>query len=265
MAKTNQTADQEQRPAAAEAPQLEKPPRPKPMHTGHRDRMRQRVRQNGLQSLAEHEVLEYLLYFVIPRQDTNPIAHRLLERFHTVENVLAASEKDLRRVEGVGPATAEFLHMLHQSHRYCELGRIKAPARLVDTQQTIEYLVPLFRGQKQEQLLILALDDRDRLLRTLWLESGTVGAVDVSVSKLAAQVLDTGAAVVILAHNHPGGLALPSQDDIIATGNIMRALGVLQIRVRDHIIVAGEEAASMRETGRLPYFNHRTGELQYFH
>lgn len=263
MAKANQTADRELRPAAAVS-QPEKPPRPKPMHTGHRDRMRQRVKQYGLQSLAEHEVLEYLLYFAIPRQDTNPIAHRLLERFHTVENVLAASEKDLCRVEGVGPATAEFLHMLHQSHRYCELSRVKPPQRLTETRRIVEYLVPLFRGQKREQLLVLALDDRDKLLRTLWLESGTVGAVDVSVHKLAAQVMDTGAAAVILAHNHPGGLTLPSQDDIIATGNIMRALGVLQVRVRDHIIVAGEEASSMRETGRLPYFNHRTGELTYF-
>ena len=234
------------------------------MHSGHRARMRSRVRQNGLHSLAEHEMLEYLLFFVLPRQDTNPIAHALLDRFHTFANVLEASEEELQTVSGIGPSAAEFLHALFEVHRYCQKSEVGKPKRLVDTGQTAAYLVPLFHGKKQEQLLLLALDDRDRLLRPIRLDEGSLGSLNVNISKVAAQALSAGATVVILAHNHPGGLVLPSKDDVFATAELMRALAVLQIRVRDHFIVSGEEWLSMRESRRLPYYDPATGEVHIF-
>ena len=128
----------------------------RPIHTGHRERMRHRVKNNGLESLAEHEMLEYLLFFVLPRQDTNPIAHALLERFHTFANVLEATEEELQTVKGIGPSAAEFLHTLFEVHRYCEKSGVGVPKRLADTEQIAAYIVPMFRGKKQEQLLLLA-------------------------------------------------------------------------------------------------------------
>ena len=250
---------------AAQPAEASKPAKPaKPMHTGHRQRMRSRVKQNGFASLADHEVLEYLLFFVLPRQDTNPIAHRLLEQFHSVENVLAAPVEELCRVDGIGPTAAEFLHALHETNRYCEMSRARTPKRFTETAQIAEYLVSWFRGKKQEVLLMLALDDRGTLVRTICLQEGTVGSVAINVNQMAAQALNTGAPVMVFAHNHPGGVAAPSRDDMITTANLMQALAVLQIRVSDHIIVAGEDWISLRETGRMPRFNARTGLFDYF-
>ena len=123
--------------------------------------------------------------------------------------------------------------------------------------------MPLFRGQKRESLLLLALDERRRLLRTVWLNTGTVSAVDIGVNKIATETVAAGASIVVLAHNHPGGVALPSKEDIVATGNAMRALGLLGVHVQDHIIVAGEKYTSLRDTHRLPFYNFKTGELSY--
>lgn len=235
-----------------------------PVHENHRERMRRRVEAYGLESLEEHEALEYLLFFVIPRRDTNPIAHALIDRFGSFAGVLEAGEDELRTVEGVGPAAARFLHLLPAIDRYYAVSRTRPARKLENTGQLANYLIPLFRGRKQEHLVLLALDDRAKLLRTVWLDSGTVGAVDVSVSKIASEALAAGASAVVLAHNHPGGVALPSREDIVATGNVMRALGLLHVHVLDHIIVAGEEYTSLRDTRRLPFYNFKTGELQYF-
>ncbi len=234
----------------------------RPMHEDHRARVRRRIEEYGLESLAEHEVLEYLLFFAIPRQDTNPIAHRLLARFHTLPNVLEASVKELCAVEGVGPSTARFLHMLAETDRYLDICRSKTLRKLSNAQEYAAYLIPQLRGMVRENMLMLALDERGRLLRTIWLEYGTVGAVEVSVAKVASEALSAGASAVVLAHNHPSGSPLPSQADVITTGEIMRALATLQIRVLDHIIVAGGEYTSMKETKRMPMFDARTG--QYF-
>lgn len=209
-------------------------------------------------------MLEYLLFFVIPRRNTNIIAHDLLNRFHTFANVLEATEEELQTVNGIGPAAAEFLHALFEVHRYCLQCGVGTPRRLQDTDRIADYLVPRFRGKKQEQLLLLALDDRDKLLRTIWLDEGSLGSLNVNISKVAAQALSAGATTVVLAHNHPGGLAVPSKDDVMATANLMRALAVLQIRVRDHFIIAGEDWLSMRESGRLPYYDPITGEVRIF-
>lgn len=234
-----------------------------PDHAGHRSRMHERVRQYGFNSLEEHEALEYLLYFTNKRKDTNLIAHALIDRFGSLAGVLEASEEELCKVKDVGPVTAQLLHLLPEAGRYYMRSRVGSHKRLETTQQLGEYLVAQFYGLRQERMLLLALNDRRTLLRAIWLDSGTVSAVEVGIHKLVTEAVSAGAAAVVLAHNHPGGVALPSREDIYATGNIMRALGMLGIHVADHIIVAGEEYCSMREDGRLPFYNFQTGELSY--
>lgn len=224
----------------------------KPIHTDHRARMRARVKKYGLDSLAEHEALEYLLYYVIPRRDTNPTAHALLERFGSFAGVLEASEADLCQVPGVGPAAAGFLHTLLETDRCYLLSRARQRRRLDTTEKCAEYLIPFFRGETHEKLLMLALDDRNRLLRTVWLDEGSAGGVDVSVRSIGAQAVSAGAAAIVLAHNHPDGVPLPSRDDLLSTSVAMRALALLDIRVQDHIILAGDEWLSLRDSGRMP-------------
>lgn len=226
----------------------------KPMHTDHRSRMRARVKQYGLDSLAEHEALEYVLFFCIPRQDTNPIAHALLDRFGSFADVLEADERELITVPGVGPAAAHFLHSLSEIDRYYLTSRTRARRRLATTEALVNYLVPLFRGAKQEKLLMLALDDRRQLLRTIWLEEGSASSVDMSMRRIASEALRAGAACVVLAHNHPDGSVMPSQQDMFSTNELARGLKLFQIQLVDHIILAGDEYLSLKDTHRMQGF-----------
>lgn len=236
----------------------------KPDHTGHRDRMRERVRKYGLSSLEEHEVLEYLLYYAIPRKNTNLIAHALIDRFGSLAGVLDASEEELRRVDQVGPAAAHLLHVLPEVNRCYLRSRLGGSKRLATTQEQAGYLMAQFQGMRRERMLLLALDDKKRLLRAVWLDSGTVSAVDVGMRRIAAEAVNAGAAAVVLAHNHPGGVSTPSREDIESTGEVMRALGILGIRVLDHIVLTDEDYCSMRERGQLPFYDFRTGMLRYY-
>jgi DNA repair protein RadC len=210
--------------------------------------MRARVEQYGLDSLAEHEALEYVLFFAIPRQDTNPIAHALMEHFGSFANVLEAAEDELCTVPGIGPAAAHFLHSLPEIDRYFLLSRNGRRTKLSTTQEIAAYLAPHFRGAGREKLAMLALDDRSRLLRLVWLDDGSAGALDVSVRKVATAAATAGAAGVVLAHNHPDGIVLPSKEDLMATRAAAQALSLLEIR----LIFAGEEWLSLKDSGRMP-------------
>ena len=209
-------------------------------HEGHRQRMRARVEQYGLESLAPHEALEYLLYITNARRDTNGIAHALLERFGSFAGVLEASEEELCRVPGVGPASARMLHLLPEVSRYYEHSRTSTEGALTTTERLAAYLKPRFAGAKQEKALLLSLDSRSRVKSVYWLKEGNSRMVS---------------------HNHPNGVPLPSREDLAATENIVRALGLVKIRLRDHIILAENDYFSMRESNRLPFYDFETGAM----
>ena len=212
-------------------------------HEGHRQRMRARVEQYGLESLAPHEALEYLLYITNARRDTNGIAHALLERFGNFAGVLEASEEELCRVPGVGPASARMLHLLPEVSRYYEHSRTSTEGALTTTERLAAYLKPRFAGAKQEKALLLSLDSRSR------------------VKSVVSAALRGGTESVVLCHNHPNGVPLPSREDLAATENIVRALGLVKIRLRDHIILAENDYFSMRESNRLPFYDFETGAM----
>ena len=233
------------------------------LHEDHRLRMRRRVEKYGLDSLAEHEVLEYLLYYAIPRRDTNPVAHALLTRFGSLAGVLSASAAELQEVSGIGPSAAAYLCMLPQIERCRVLSSTRKTERLDTPEKLAGVLAPQFRGEKQEKLALLALDDRQRLLRLVWLESGTVGSVEISVKRIAAEAIAAGASCAVLAHNHPGGAAMPSRADLLSTGEVMRALAVLDVCLTDHLIFAGEDWLSLRASGRMPVIDAISGRIRY--
>ena len=230
-------------------------------HEGHRQRMRARVEQYGLESLAPHEALEYLLYITNARRDTNGIAHALLERFGSFAGVLEASEEELCRVPGVGPASARMLHLLPEVSRYYEHSRTSTEGALTTTERLAAYLKPRFAGAKQEKALLLSLDSRSRVRATLWLKDGTSDRVSLAIKDVVAAALKGGTDRVVLCHNHPNGVALPSREDIQATENIVRALGLVHVLLRDHIILTETEYFSMREENRLPFYDLATGEM----
>lgn len=237
--------------------------KPKPIHTAHRDRMRERVAQNGLESLAEHEALEYLLYFAIPRQDTNPIAHRLIERFGGYCHVLEAGEEELAGVEGVGPASARLVHAVLEFSRYYAIHSRRRRPSLKEEEAAVQYVEPLFLGLNNEALYLIALDDQCAPLRDIKLTEGAPNRVQADICRMARAAVTAGCTCAILAHNHPHGLAVPSEADFITTAAVARTLGILGIELLDHIIVADGDSVSMRATGRMPYYDPIAGTVQY--
>ena len=230
-------------------------------HEGYRQRMRARVEQYGLESLAPHEALEYLLYITNARRDTNGIAHALLERFGSFAGVLEASEEELCRVPGVGPASARMLHLLPEVSRYYEHSRTSTEGALTTTERLSAYLKPRFAGAKQEKALLLSLDSRSRVRGAYWLREGTSSKVSFEIKDVVAAALKGGTDSVVLCHNHPNGMAMPSREDLQATENIVRALGLVKIQLRDHLILTETEYFSMREEGRLPFYDFESGQM----
>ena len=230
-------------------------------HEGHRQRMRTRVEQYGLESLAPHEVLEYLLYITNARRDTNGIAHALLERFGSFTGVLEASEEELCSVAGIGPASARMLHLLPEVSRYYEHDRTSTEGALTTTERLVTYLKPRFAGARQEKVLLLSLDSRSRVRGAYWLREGTSSKVSFEIKDVVAAALKGGTDSVVLCHNHPNGMAMPSREDLQATENIVRALGLVKIQLRDHLILTETEYFSMREEGRLPFYDFESGQM----
>ena len=231
------------------------------LHQGHRQRMRARVEAHGLESLSPHEVLEYILYITNTRRDTNGLAHLLIDRFGDFAGVLEASEEELLTVEGVGPSTARMLHLLPQISRYYTQSRTGGRKSLGTTEQLAEFLMLQFAGAVQERALLAALDSRSRVKGLFWLRDGTGDRVSLEIKDVVSAALRGGTDSVVLCHNHPNGMALPSREDLQATENIVRALGLVKVHLRDHIILTETEYFSMREENRLPFYDFRTGEM----
>ena len=233
----------------------------KKRHKGHRQRMRERVQSYGLDSLAEHEALEYILYLTNAQKDTNGIAHDLIERFGDFAAVLEASEEELCTVEGVGPATARMLHLLPQVCRYYGRSRTSTTRCIKTTEQMGSYLMAKFAWSDYERAMLVCLDSRMRVRSAVWLREGTSDRVSLDLKDVVAAAIRSGTEGVVLCHNHPNGVALPSIEDMEATCNIARALGMVKVHLLDHFILTDTEYFSMRDAGRLPIYDFKTGAL----
>ena len=230
-------------------------------HQGHRQRMRERVQNYGLDSLADHEVLEYILYTTNAQRDTNEIAYNLLEGFGDFASVLEASEEELCTVEGVGPSTARMLHLLPQISRYYGRSRTSTTRCIKTTEQMGSYLMAKFAWSDYERAMLVSLDSRKRVRAAVWLREGTSDRVSLDIKNVVAAAIKGGTDAVVLCHNHPNGVALPSLEDMDATGSIARALGLVNVHLLDHFILTDTEYFSMRDANRLPIYDFKTGTL----
>ena len=230
-------------------------------HKGHRQRMRERVQSYGLDSLAEHEALEYVLYLTNAQRDTNGIAHDLIDRFGDFAAVLEASEEELCTVEGVGPSTARMLHLLPQISRYYGRSRTSTTRCIKTTEQMVSYLMAKFAWSDYERAMLVSLDSRKRVRAAVWLREGTSDRVSLDIKNVVAAAIKGGTDAVVLCHNHPNGVALPSLEDMDATGSIARALGLVNVHLLDHFILTDTEYFSMRDANRLPIYDFKTGTL----
>lgn len=219
------------------------------IHSGHRERLRNRVKKYGLESLEDHEKLEYLLFAFIPRRDTNPIAHELLSTFGSLKRVLDAKPEQLVAIKGMTENAALFLHSLPDVlSAYLISEKTQAFDGILPC---AEYMIAKIGRKNEEHCLAMYLDERTRLLKTDDLTSQKVKSVTIDRDALVTAAVMCGAKYVVLGHNHPNGAVTPSSRDIQATNNIVQALGVVNIRLGDHLIVSGNEYYSMKLNGDL--------------
>lgn len=222
-------------------------------HVGHRDRLRSRFARDGLDGFDDHQVLELLLFYAIPRVDTNPIAHRLLDRFGSLAAVLEADRADLASVPGVGPAAAALLSMVPQiSRRYLQDRTGCHRPQLNSSEAVAAFVVPLMAGRPEEVFYVLCLDAQCRLIRAALVAEGTVSGARIEPRHVVECAVRHRAASVVLAHNHPQGTARPSPDDHRITQTLAAAVSPIGIRLLDHVVVANGEVFSFAREGVLP-------------
>lgn len=219
------------------------------IHEGHRQRLKDRFQKEGLSNFDDIHVLELLLFYSIPRRDTNPVAHALLDTFGSLKGVLEASPEDLAAVPGLGENSAQLLALIPQLlKRYLQdsqwLGKF-----LRTTEEVGQYLVPRFFLAREEQVCLLCLDAKCKVLDCRMIQTGSINNVGISVRKVMETALRSGASSVVLAHNHTSGIALPSQEDLDTTTRIWSALDAAGITLADHIVVAGDDYVSLRADG----------------
>ncbi len=227
------------------------------LHAGHRERMRARFLMEGLDGFEDHQVLELLLFQAIPRYDTNPVAHKLMQRYGSLSAVLEADPEDLASVEGMGSKAATFLSMIPQITRRYFHDRVRHSRRTLNTSEAAaEYLVPLMAGRPEEVFYLICLDSQLKVLYPVLISEGTVKDALVHPRHVVEAAIRHKAASVILAHNHPAGTVRPSGHDHAITKRLVQALGAIHIQVVDHIIVAGQQIYSFQREGTLPVYEN---------
>lgn len=224
------------------------------MHDDHRQRMRARIEKNGILSLQDHEILEYLLYPFVPRKDTNPIAHKLIDKFGSFRAVLGADAKALKTVHNMTDKAALFLSTLSDiARKFCaDEGEEREK---VDTyERAVNYLSAQLKNCENEKIVAIFIDQNGRLKHKCELGTGTETDCRLQVNELVMLTQNFRCNYVYIAHNHPHGMARPSFSDVEFTKWAVAALEVLGVRLLDHIIIAGDEVYSFKKDGDLERF-----------
>lgn len=217
-------------------------------HAGHRERMRARVRAHGFDGFAEHEIMEYMLFHVIRRGNTNEIGHALIDTFGSVGEVFRASYDELLQVPGIGPSCADYIIYLREL--YLALDRYSSEGASLSTpEERCAYFLRKLDFEQQENLLVVCLND----VYTVKLEfvgaTGAIGSVKFEHRDLMKRIINSHCRLVVLAHNHPKGRTMPTYDDIDTTQYIATIMKQFGVDLLDHIIVADGKAISMLDTG----------------
>lgn len=213
---------------------------------GHRLRMRRRLLNAGPESLADHEMLEMILFIALPRRDTKPIARDLLTRFRTFGAVIGAPPAELMTVEGVGEAGAAALKLVQAAALRTMRQEIAAQPVLSNWDRLTDYLLAAMGHEPVEQFRVLFLDSRNKLIADEVQGRGTINHAPAYPREVVRRCLELHASAVILAHNHPSGEPTPSREDVALTGEITRAAAMMGITVHDHIIVGRGKWLSFR-------------------
>lgn len=208
------------------------------MHDNHRERMRERYLQSGFDGFATHELLEMLLYYSIPRGDTNETAHLLIEHFGCLDRLFEASVDELKQISGIGTNSAILLKLITELSRRYVMEETAPRASFDSVSKVAQFFNSRFFGTDHEVLYMMMLDNGMKMMDCRVISSGTVNSSAAPIRKMAETAMWKKAPAVILAHNHPHGLAIPSTNDLDFTDEVYHALDLLGITLVEHIIIA---------------------------
>lgn len=220
-------------------------------HGGHRARVKQRYAVGGLDAFSPHEIVEMLLFFGIPQRDTNLLAHRLIDQFGNVSNILSADKELLMNVEGMTPGAVTLLKFVNDLQSYCANEKHPFGVQLMKIDQWVSYLMPRFDKLGVEEVWIVTMDVLSRVHGVHCVSKGSPLSSDVNIRKIVQLALEDNATKIILAHNHPSGIAIPSEADVQSTMMLSNSLATVNIRLVDHLIYAGDECVSFLATDRI--------------
>ena len=221
-------------------------------HYGHRQRLKARYIDFGVENLSDHEILELLLFYAIPQKNTNDIAHALIDEFGSLQGVLSADVDSIKNVKGMGEHSAILIKLLSDVQRRIRLSDNKDLNKLDSLSKIGKYLMNYYEGVNEERVTALLFDNSMRLIDFVVISTGSLNSSSVDCRAIAEISLRKNAACVILAHNHPNGLAIPSSDDRLVTKSVDAALSVIGVHLIEHIIIgSGNYIPTMQ-----PHFGH---------
>lgn len=209
----------------------------KAIHEGHRERLREAAENDpDLQTFSEYQTLELVLSYLIPRKDTNPIAHALISEFGSLYNVFHASKQALFAISGMTNTAASFISSFYSILRKSEISRCRKGMRLAMVKDVVKFMSPNFIGREEERIYCVMLDINDNIKRITFVGTGFVDSVSLNYNRIMALATQFSAKKIIIAHNHPSGNLEPSEQDKSITRTLFVLLANANIILSDHII-----------------------------
>ena len=224
------------------------------IHAGHREKLRDRfINEKGFEHFEDHQILELLLFYANARQDTNPVAHELLDHFGSLKGVLEARPEQLMTVDGIGKQQAVLLSMVVPLTRVWHRCAMETPTRIGNSREAENYCLSILAGERTERFYVISLNAKCNVLGRRKISEGSLSEVSAYPRMVMETALNYNAHSVLLCHNHPGGTCAPSPEDIASTLQLQRLLNGVGILVLDHVIVAGDRTYSMIQHGDIDY------------
>ncbi len=220
-------------------------------HAGHRQRLKQRfLNEGGFENFEDHQILEMLLFYAIPQKDTNPIAHRLLDRFGTLYAVFDAPIEELIEIEGISHNSALFIKTLLPFFEAYQRDKYKKISVFLDsTNSALEFFKEKYKGFTEETFSVVCLDNKCRVISFDIIAKGSINKVLTDNRETLRRLIQNKSVCAMVCHNHPGGVPVPSESDKETTKILVALMRSFGVRMLDHIIVGGQgDAFSMKDS-----------------